>query len=147
MADITSANAVFILTVPGALPVPTQLQGFAADDIFDFSEVDATETLMGVDGQLSGGMVFMAKAQNISFQADSPSIAVMDAWNQAQQLGIAAYPASATITLTSVGKSYVLTTGYLKTIMPVAPAKRVLQPQRYRIEWGKVIVLPVGPAG
>jgi hypothetical protein len=147
MADITSANAVFILSVPGLLPVPVQLQGFAADDIFDFEEIDTTETSMGVDGNLSGGVVFVPKPQTVTFQADSPSIAVFDVWHQAQQVGVKAYIALATVTLTSVGKSYACSTGFLRRWVPVPGAKKMLSPQRARIEWGKIVLTPIGSAG
>jgi len=147
MADITAANAVFLISVPAVLPVAQQIQGFAADDIFDFEDVDATETLMGVDGVFSGGMVFMPKPQNIMLQADSASNAFFDAWNQAQQVAMAAYPASAVITLTGIGTSWALSTGYLTRYKPAPDAKRLLQPRRYRITWGKVVPTPVGAAG
>lgn len=145
--DITSANAVLMLTVPAVLTIPTQLQGFAADDIYDFEEVDVAETLMGVDGQLSGGIVYRPKGQTITFQADSPSVAVMDAWNQAQQVGIAVYPGYMNVTLTSIRKSFTCGPGILTRVTPIPAGKRVLQPQRYRIEWGKIIATPVGLAG
>ena len=147
MADITSANAVFLLTVPGALPVPVQLQGWAVDDAFDFAEVDTVETQMGVDGTYSGGIIFMPTISNLTFKADSPSIAVMDAWDAAQKIALAAFPAVGVLTLTSVGKSYALSTGFLTNKTPVAPGKKVLMPQKYRISWGTVISIPIGPAG
>ena len=65
MATITSANVVFTLSVPLLLPVPQRIQGFAVDDIFDMDDVDATDTMMGVDGILSGGMIYAPKMQNI----------------------------------------------------------------------------------
>ena len=145
--DITSANAVLMLTVPSILPVPTQLQGFAADDIYDFEDVDVAETSMGVDGVLSGGIVFRPKVQNFSFQADSASIATMDAWNLAQQVSIAVFPGFMNVTLTGIGKSYTCGPGILTRVTPAPAGKRILQPQKYRIEWGKVIWTPVGIAG
>ena len=147
MADITSANAVFIISVPLILPVPTQLQGFAADDVFDMDDVDATVTMMGVDGNLSGGMVFAEKPMNIAFMADSPSIDFFEAWNQMQQANMAAYPAQANVTLTSIGKSYQLVKGFLARTAPVPSAKRVLQPRKFRITWQAVLPLPIGSAG
>ena len=148
MGDITSANAVFLVTIPGiGLAVPTQLQGFSADDIFDFDDVDATETMMGVDGILSGGMIYAPKPQNISLQADSPSLALFDAWYEAQQANTAAYPAFGNITLTAIGTTYALSTGYLTRYKPLADAKRVLQPRRFRITWQSVVPATVGSAG
>lgn len=46
---ITSANAVFMLSVPGVTAAPTQLYEFGVDDAFLTEAVDATETQVGVD--------------------------------------------------------------------------------------------------
>ena len=147
MGDITSANAVFLLTIPNVFPVPTQIQGFASDDIFDFDDIDATDVVMGVDGILSGGMVYASKPQNITLQADSPSIAFFDEWYQKQQANTAAYRAAGNITLTSVGTTYTLSNGFLSRYKPVADAKKILQPRRFRIVWQSVIPATVGSAG
>lgn len=145
--DITSANAVLSLTVPNVLTVATQLQGFAADDIYDFDEVEVGETLMGVDGILSGGVVFRPKTQMITFQADSASIATMDAWYQAEQVSVAKFPGNMNVTLTAIGKSYTCVRGFLTRVTPLPAGKRVLQPQRYQIMWQTVFPTPVGIAG
>lgn len=145
--DITSANAVLMLTVPSALPIPTQLQGFAADNIYDFEDVDVAETAMGVDGNLSGGIIFRPRVQTITFQADSPSIQVFDSWAQAQMVGMAVFPGFMNVTLTSVGKSYTCGPGILTRITPAPAGHRILQPQKYRIEWGQILNVPVGIAG
>ena len=147
MADITSANAVFLLTIPSVLPVPTQIFGFSVDDIFDFDDIDATDTVMGVDGILSGGLVYAAKPQNISLQADSPSITLFDAWYMAQQANTAAYPAFGNITLTSIGTTYALSTGFLSRYKPLSDAKKILQPRKFRITWQSVIPATVGGFG
>ena len=75
------------------------------------------------------------------------AFAVMDAWDAAQKIALAAFPAVGVLTLTSVGKSYALSTGFLTNKTPVAPGKKVLMPQKYRISWGTVISIPIGPAG
>ena len=147
MPDITAANAVFLISVPLLLPVPQQLQGFAADDIFDVDDIDATDTLMGVDGVLSAGMVYMPKPMNVALQADSASIAFFDAWYQGQQAAVQSYAAQATVTFTGINTSYVLTTGYLKRYKPMADAKKLLQPRKFRIEWQTITPSPVGAGG
>ena len=66
MSSITSANAIFLLSISGLYSVPQQLQGFAADDIFDVSGVSPGEVMMGVDGKLSGGFVYNPVSMSIS---------------------------------------------------------------------------------
>lgn len=147
MPDITSNNAVFLISLPLLLPVPQQLQGFAVDDIFDVDDIDATDTMMGADGILSGGVVFAATPMNIALQADSASIAFFEAWYQNQRGNAIAYSALATVTLTGNGRTYALTTGYLSRYKPMADAKRVLQPRKFRITWQSITVAPIGAAG
>ena len=146
--DITSANAIFILTIPGAgLVVPTQLQQFAVDDIFDVDDVDATETQLGVDGGFAGGMVYAKKPMNISFLASSSSVSLFDAWYASQQANQAAYPAFGNITLPGIGTTFGLFTGFLTRYKPMADAKRVLAPRKFQITWGTIIPATVGTAG
>ena len=147
MPDITSANAVFLISVPLLLPVPQQLQGFAVDDIFDVDDVDATDVMMGVDGILSGGMIFAPKPMNIALQAGSPSRSFFDAWYQGQQGAVTAFAAQAQITFTGLGLTYSLLTGYLSRYKPMADAKKVLQPTKFRVTWQSITPAPVGAAG
>lgn len=147
MPDITSANAVILISVPGILPVPQQLQGFAADDIFDVDDVDATDTVMGVDGILSGGVILASIPQNFSLQADSPSISFFDAWYWGQRGLIVTFPAQATITFTGIGTSYGCINGYLSRYKPMADAKKTLMPRKFRITWQATPPTPVGLGG
>ncbi len=145
--DITSANAVLLLSIPLLLPTPIQLQGFAADDIYDSDDIDAADTVMGADGKLSGGVVLAMVAQNIRFQADSPSIPTIDALYQSQRAAVAIFGLQMNVTLTSVGTSYQCFNGILRRWKLLPDAKRILQPRTARIEWESIIPTPVGIAG
>lgn len=145
--SITSANAIITITIPLLLPVPVQLQGFAADDVFDSDEIDMAETMMGVDGILSGGVVLAKVPWNITFQADSPSIATFEAWDGGQQATVDVFQGQANVTLTGIGRSYQMINGYLVRGKRMPDAKKLLQPRKFRIDWQQVIPIPVGAAG
>lgn len=150
--DITSANAVILLTVPLFLPVPQQLQGFAADDIYDTDDVVVAETLMGVDGNLSGGTVFMPTPQTFTLQADSSSVDFFEGLDTAQQAsarlgGPGVFPMFGVVTLTSVGKTYTMSNGILTRSKRLPDAKRLLQPRKFQVMWQTVIAVPIGAAG
>lgn len=147
MPDITSANAVFIISVPLLLPVPQQIQGFAADDIFDFDDVDTGEVSMGADGILSAGLVFVPKPQNITLQADSASNSFFDAWYAGEQAGVFKAPAQGTVTFPALGTSWGLVTGFLSRYKPLPDAKKMLQPRKFRITWQSTSPVPVGLGG
>lgn len=139
--NIGASNAVLTLTIPGVISSPTQLQGFAADDIYDLDEIDSVETLMGVDGILSGGFVFKTFMQHIMLQSDSPSNALFDAWYNQMTGAQGTYVANGVLTLPQIGLKMVQTTGFLRGYK-LPGAKKLIQPRRYRIEWGRIVAQP-----
>ena len=58
-----------------------------------------------------------------------------------------AYAAQGNITFTAIGRSYQMLTGFLTRYKPMADAKKVLQPRKFRITWQEVIPVPIGSAG
>jgi hypothetical protein len=142
-ATLTVANSVYLLVIADLFPVPQQLQGYAADDVFSTEAVDSVETQMGVDGNLSGGWVPTPKRQTIVLQADSVSSLMFDAWQQAQEAVRDAFIANAIIRLPSLGRSYVCTKGFLTQYMPIPDARRILQPRRFQITWQSILGAPL----
>jgi len=142
MGDITAANAVISLVLPPLFTTPQQLQGFAADDVYEVPEVESVETLMGVDGVLSGGFVFKPIDQEFMLQADSASIEFFDIWYLQQAASLITYTASGTTVLPNISKSFVMTNGFLVGYKPLPQAKKLLQPQRFRIRWNLVAATP-----
>ena len=53
--DLTSANAVVILSVDELYPNGVQIQGFSTDSSFAVDDATIAEARMGVDGKLSAG--------------------------------------------------------------------------------------------
>lgn len=139
--DITAANAVLMLSVPGLFPIPQQLQGFAADDVYDLDEIESVETSMGVDGVLSGGFVWKPQPQTIMLQADSASNAVFDTIQSSQIAGQATYLLNGVLTLPAIGLKFIQTNGYL-TGYKLPGAKKLVQPRRYRVTWNLVVPAP-----
>lgn len=146
MTDITSSNSTYVLSVPQVFAAPVQLQGYATDDAFSTPEVDVAETFVGVDGRFSAGLMPYLIKQNIVFQADSPSIALLETWLAAMAAANnTAYFATGTISLPSLKKTYSLGPGILSRITPITQAKKVLQPVTYEITWqGPVVATPTG---
>lgn len=136
--SITASNAQLIITIPGVFAAPQPLQAFAADDVFDTSDVPPTESVMGVDGHLAAGVVFVPTVQNIALQASSPSVDIFDAWAAAMKnLGDVIF-AQGIVLLTSVGKEYTMRNGTLTNYKQMPDARRLLQARRFQITWEKV---------
>ena len=135
MGNITAADSIYIINIPNVLLAPVQLQGFAADDIFDTEPLEAAETLMGVDGILSAGFIFVPVPQSITLQADSASNSVFDAWWTQEQANKTKYAASGQIRLKSIGTKWALTNGFLVTYPVIPNAGRTLKPRKFMIRW------------
>lgn len=142
MGNITGANAQLTLAIPPIFNVPQVLQGFAADDIYDFDEIESVETLMGVDGVLSGGFVWKPQSQSIMLQADSVSNLVFDTWYAQEAGGRTVYPCSGILTLPEIGLKFIQTNGFLSGYK-LPGAKKLIQPRRYRITWNQVVAAPI----
>lgn len=142
MASITSANSVLMLAIATLFPVPQQLQGFATDDVYDVPTIKSVETMMGVDGVLSGGFTFVAIPQSITLQADSASNRVFDTWWTQMQAAEDVYIASGLIRLPSIVTKFTQTRGFLTGYKPVPAAKKTLQPRTYEITWERIAPSP-----
>lgn len=143
MASITSANAVLTLSIAQLFPIPQQLQGFGTDDIYDIPRIRSVETMMGVDGVLSGGFVFTAVPQEITLQADSVSNLIFDTWWTQMQAAEETYVAQGNIRLPGVATKFQQIRGFLTGYSPSPAAKRVLQARRFEITWQKIIPAPI----
>lgn len=139
--DITGANANLTIVISSLFPVPQTLQGFAADDVYDFDEIENVETLMGVDGILSAGWTWKPQVQTINFQADSPSCAVFDTWNMQMAAANTVYPATGVLSLPALGLKMIQTNGFL-TRYKLPGAKKLIGPRRFAITWGRVVPAP-----
>lgn len=143
MASITSVNAVYALMITKLIPAPIQLQGFAADDIFDTEALEVGEVLMGVDGFLSAGYVKHPIKQSITLQADSPSMKIFEAWYAGEKALGDKYFAQATVVLPAIKTIYTLTNGVLVMYAPIPDAKKVLQPRKFSLVWESVFGAPL----
>lgn len=139
--DITAANASLSLSQAILFPQPQSIQGFAADDVYDLDEIESVETLMGVDGTLSGGFVWKPQPQTIMLQADSPSCQFFDVINTSQIAGQTTYTLNGVLLLPAIGLKMVQTTGYL-TRYKLPGAKKLIQPRRFQITWNLVVPQP-----
>jgi hypothetical protein len=143
MATLTAANSVITLTIAGVFPNPQQLQGFDVDDIFSAESVSPAETKMGVDGILSGGWVATEKKLTYTLQADSPSNEVFDAWNDFQQQQQEVAIAQGSVSLVAINRIFTKTRGFLTGFVPIADAKKLLQPRKFTITWQSITRIPV----
>lgn len=143
MPSITGATAAFQLAIENLYDSPQLLQGFAADDVFSTPAIKSIETMMGVDGKMSAGFVFVEIPQTINIQADSPSGQIFDAWWTAQQSQQDVYFANATVFLTALGQKWQMTRGVLSSYSPIPDVKKLIQPRKFEITWNNMSPAPI----
>lgn len=139
--SLTGANATFMISVDTIFTTAQQIQNFAADDVTDTDEVASAETLMGVDGNLSGGYVWVPVHQRIALQSDSPSIAFFDQWYLQQIANLTTYVATGTLLL-AVGTKWSLTNGFLTGYKNIPGVKKLIGPRNFSITWERVTPAP-----
>lgn len=141
--SLSAANAVITLSIAGLFNAPQQLQGFAADDVFETDALESVEVLMGVDQKLSGGFVAAPLKQMFSLQSDSPSIFIFDQWWQAMKAAADTFQASGVIILTTVGTKWTMNNGFLTSYMPLPTTKKLIQPRKFQITWESGVSVPI----
>ena len=135
MATITSASAVFMLSIQSVYPVPQQLQGFGTDDGFLTDLVDAAEVQVGVDSVGVAGWIPRTPKQTIRLLASSLSFYVFENWIAAQDAIQDILYASATIAMPSISRKYTCNQGALMRVSTMADAKKVLANREFEITW------------
>ena len=133
---ITSANAVYMLSVDSVFPTPQQLQGFAVDEAFDTEVANTAEVQLGVDGFVASGWIPRLTVQTITLLAASPSFLLFESWVQAQDITKSLFTATGTIILPAIARKYSLPYGTLTRFPALPNARRVLQQRQFTITWG-----------
>lgn len=143
MASLTGATAIIQLSINNLFDSPQQLQGFAADDVFSNPAIKSVETLMGVDGLMSAGFVYVEIPQSYSIQSDSDSQDIFDQWFAAQQAAEDIYFANAVIYIKSINRKWNMNRGVLSSYQPIPDIKKLIQPRKFEITWNSMSPAPV----
>ncbi|WP_254056307.1 phage tail fiber protein [Enterobacter cloacae complex sp.] len=136
---ITSADAIFALTVTNLFPSAQTLEGYAADAMFALGDTEMAVSVRGADGKLSGGFVFGEYLQTITIMPDSPSRELFETWQLTSLTSKAVFRCNATIILPAISRKFTLTNGILQRVKAIPDAQRVLQAMTFQINWESVI--------
>jgi len=135
---ITSADAIFSLTVTNLFPSAQILEGYAADAMFALGDTELAQSVRGADGKLSAGFVFGENLQTITIMPDSPSRELFETWALTSRTSVAVFRCNATIILPAISRKFTLTNGVLQRVKAMPDAQRVLQAMTYQINWENV---------
>lgn len=126
--DITSANAVAVLSVDQLFPSGIELQQFATDQAVGQDSVDITETRMGVDGRMVAGFTPVIYPVTITLEASSPSAKSLGTVWRGMKTIRGIYECTLVVTVPSIGKVYTWSRGVMKSGVPFPSMKKVLDP-------------------
>lgn len=144
IGSITSADAVFTLTVPGLYSAPQQIQQFDVDDAFDTEAVENGEIMKGVDGYMAAGWKPTMPKLNVHLMANSPSNSVFDTVFQTEQQQKTKFLMQGIITLPGIGMQFTLLNGYLFSYMHIPPAKTTLKGRTHVLILDDIPYSPIG---
>lgn len=136
--SITAANAVITISVVGVFPTPIQLQQFSAQNVYNSPALEAVETQMGVDGVLTGGKVNNPVDQVFELMGDSPSNDLFEEWAAQQKLLGDTITGDGVTNLVALGKSYIMTKGFLVSVPALPNLARTIQPRQWTVRWQSV---------
>lgn len=139
---ITSANAVYTLTLSALFSAPIVLENWSSDRAFEQDALEMAETQMSIDGKLNKGYVPRPVNQNLSFSAASSSLDVFEAVIAYQQQERTIIDLGATIVLPSVNRRYTFINGCLSSGSVAPNAGGTLENRGFSLVWERVI--PVG---
>lgn len=140
---ITSADAVITITVPDLFDAPIQLQQFSADNVFATESLASAEVVMGIDGYMTAGFVYVPIPMNIELLADSDSVEFFDQWWQANQRAKTVYYGEATVLLPAINTQYSLTRGVLNGFPAMPDAAKTLRARRFGLVWNTIQAAPI----
>lgn len=134
---LTVANSTIQATVEALYPDARRLEGYSADDAFDFTEVENGEYSMGIDGNFSAGFVFNEVPFTITLQADSPSVLLFEnIWNY-EMSNRTKLQHDWTATIPDLQRRYDLKKGFMRSYK--APSgKKILQPAVVVMVFGRI---------
>ena len=136
---LTNANSILTLAV-GDLDIgPVQLQGFGTNDMFDTTAIKSAEVMVGVDGVKSQGYIAFLVPFKFTLQADSLSIDVMDAIQEAQEAAQETYELSMSLSAPGLGKLWTFINGTITEFKKTPKGEKLMQAQSYEVTFGKMI--------
>lgn len=136
---LTNANSVLTLAVADLDIGPVQLQGFGTNDMFDTTAIKSAEVMVGVDGVKSQGYIAFLVPFKFTLQADSLSIDVMDAIQEAQEAARETYELSMSLSAPGLGKLWTFINGTITEFKKTPKGEKLMQAQSYEITFGKMI--------
>ena len=135
---ITAQNSILLLQAPPLFPALVQMSGFMADRAFEVDDSEVGETVLGVDGNMSVGLLPSLTVQRIMIMPDSVASDFFEYLDAASQAQGDVYILNGSLTLPATQMAYTMTKGILTRMKRIPDAARVLQGRPFQITWQNI---------
>lgn len=130
---LTVANSVLMIRCAGVYDQYVTLKGFQADNAWAFGDAAIGETRMGVDGKQSGGYTPHETEWTLYLEANSPSIAIMEAIRKDFNSNMETRKVDIIVELPSVKKRY-SGSGFLTSLTGGLGGQKLLAGCQYKFK-------------
>lgn len=142
-AFITSADAIFVLTIDTLFNAPITLENWSADRAWESQSFVQAETRMSIDAHFNVGYVPNPVDMTLTLQPNSNSVAAFELLQTSQAVNMTPYQLGAEISLPGLKRKYTLTNGFLTGGSMLPSAGRLLEERSFTLQWGRVIGLGI----
>lgn len=127
---LTAANSILMIKFKGLQNHPVKVEGYQADNAFEFGEAAIGETVVGVDGKQSGGYTPHEVDFNIHLLATTPSRDLFEMARAKMNTEMETFPVEIFVELPAI-KARVHATGFMVSASGGSSAKRLLEGSTY----------------
>ena len=136
--NVTSANAVAVMTAADLFPQGFRLEQFSSDASFSQGDDTIAETRMGVDGHMVAGFTPSIKTVTITLEPSSPSLEYLETIYKASQQNLKTYEIGLIITMPALNKVRTYSGGVMKTGKILPDGQKTLAPIAFTFDFEKV---------
>ena len=137
--SVTSASATLTFTVASLYDSGFDVSEFSTDRMWSSEAVPLGETMMSVDGHLTGAFQYNPTKMTFTLQADSTGREFFKEVAAAMRASKEVYWIYGTLTIPGTGEVITMSKGLLDTYKPVPDGQKALQPIDYSITFESVV--------
>lgn len=139
---ITSADAVFTLTVKTLFNAPVRLENWASNRAWEGQALRLADTRLSIDGKLNKGFVPSAYDMTLTFSPNSNTWDIFDVIATSSRQAETVYELNGELRLGGLGRKYTLISGCVIEMSAVPNGGELLEERSVHIRWQDV--LPAG---
>ena len=136
---ITSADAVFTLTVKTLFNAPVKLENWSTNRAWEGQALRLADTRLSIDGKLNKGFVPSAYDMTLHFSPNSNTWNIFDAIQMATRQARTVYELNGELHLPGLNRKYTFVSGCIVEMAAVPNGGELLDERSVHIRWENVL--------